>query len=50
LSAETVDLLFHFGMLASLSYTLEVGLDFALELQSIASRAGSEWILDDIAS
>lgn len=37
-------------MFASLSDALEVGLDLALELQSEATSAGREWILNDITS
>jgi hypothetical protein len=37
-------------MLAPLAYALEVGLNFAFKLQSIAARACREGILDYIAA
>jgi hypothetical protein len=37
-------------MLTSLANTLEVGLNLAFELQSIATRASGKWILDNIAA
>jgi hypothetical protein len=37
-------------MLGPLPYTLEVGLDLALQLEAVAARAALKWVLDDIAA
>lgn len=37
-------------MLASLAHTFEIRLNLALELQSIAPRAGREGVLDHITA
>jgi hypothetical protein len=48
--SEPFNLLFHLGMLASLANALEVRLNLAFKLQSIAARASREGILDHIAA
>lgn len=49
-ATEAVDFLLHLGVLRSLSDTLEVGLDLAVQLQAPAARAALERFLHNIAS
>lgn len=49
-SAQSVNLPLHFGMLGALSHALKVGFDLAFELEADAARAALERVLDDIAS
>lgn len=48
--SESINFLFHLGMLGALAYALEVGLDLALELEADAARAALEGVLYDIAA
>jgi hypothetical protein len=48
--SQTLNLLFHLGMLAPLPHALEVRLNLAFELQSIATRTRCKWVLNNIAS
>lgn len=45
---QSINLLLHLGVLASLPYALKVGFDLAFELQTVAPRAALERFLDDI--
>jgi hypothetical protein len=49
-SSQAINLLLHFRMLAPLADTLKIGLNLALELEAIASRAALEGVLDNVAS
>lgn len=49
-SAQSVNLLFHFSMLGALSDALEVGFDLAIELEADAARAALKRVLDNITS
>ncbi len=49
-SSESVNFLFHLGVLGALANALEVGLDLALELEADAARAGLPGILYNIAA
>lgn len=49
-AAQSIDFLFHLGVLGSLAYALEVGFDLAFELESDAAGARLEGVLDDIAA
>lgn len=45
---QSINLLLHLGVLTSLPDALEIGFDFAFELQTVAPRAALERFLDDI--
>jgi hypothetical protein len=47
---KLIDLFLHLRMLAALANPFEIGLNLALELQTVAPRAALERILYDIAS
>lgn len=49
-ATQPIDFLFHLGVLGSFTDALEIGLDFARELESVAPRAAPERVLDNVAT
>ena len=48
-TAQPLNLFLHLGMLAPLANALEVGLDLAVQLEAVTSRAAVKRVLNDIA-
>jgi hypothetical protein len=49
IATQSVNFLFHLGVLRAFADALEVGLNLAFELQAVAPRTTMEGFLDDVA-